>query len=217
MIRSWLKQLFPGVLKSAKTQRPARWLTREAIDALPPFEALGLSSITVVDSPESAHRAREALGRERVAGFDTESKPTFVKGQASTGPHVVQLALRNRAYVFLLHCEKSRRLACELIGSEALLKVGFGLGDDLRRIRAKLQVTPRSVIDLETVLAANGYGRGAGVKVAVAMTLGRRFSKSGRVSTSNWARRRLDARQLLYAANDAFAALRVYFALPKKT
>jgi ribonuclease D len=216
MIRKLLRRIFPGVFSPAQSKRPKRWPTREAMEALPPFEALGLKEITVVDSPEAAHRARAALLHEDVVGFDTESKPTFVKGQVSTGPHVVQISVRHHAYVFILHDQDSRQVACEFIASEKLLKVGFGLSDDIRRIRTKLRVEPQSVIDLEAVLAKNGYGPGVGVKVGVAMALGKRFSKSGRASTSNWEKRHLDDRQVLYAANDAYAALHVYLTLPLK-
>jgi len=209
-------RLLTRALKGDPTKRPRRWPTREAIEALPPFEALALDAITVVDRPESAHRARAALRHERVAGFDTESRPTFVKGQKSNGPHIVQLATRDRAYVFMLHDADSRDVARELIASPALMKVGFGLGDDLRRIPVKLGVQPLGVVDLETTFFRNGYGRGVGVKVGVAIALKRRFSKSKRASTSDWSRRTLSEKQLIYAANDAWAALRVYLALPPK-
>jgi RNA polymerase sigma factor for flagellar operon FliA len=49
-----------------------------------------------------------------------------------------------------------------------------------------------------------------GVKKAVAGLLGRRLEKSKRVATTNWASHRLSERQMLYAANDAHAALCVY-------
>jgi ribonuclease D len=41
----------------------------------------------------------------------------------------------------------------------------------------------------------------------------RRLLKSKRVTTSNWANTRLDERQILYAANDAYAAWAVLDAL----
>jgi ribonuclease D len=49
--------------------------------------------------------------------------------------------------------------------------------------------------------------------VGVAIALKRRFSKSRKASTSNWKQRRLTDKQILYAANDAFAAIRVFHAL----
>jgi hypothetical protein len=47
--------------------------------------------------------------------------------------------------------------------------------------------------------------------VAVAHYFGEKLIKSG-VGTSNWANPRLDERQLLYAANDAHVALKIYHA-----
>jgi ribonuclease D len=56
-----------------------------------------------------------------------------------------------------------------------------------------------------------------GVKAAVAVTYGRRFIKSKKAATSNWSAQTLSAAQLVYAANDAWAALRVYQALQEVT
>ena len=74
------------------------------------------------------------------------------------------------------------------------------------------------MIDLGETLRGKGEGRighrgTVGAKVAVAYFFGQRLQKSKKVGTSNWANRRLNERQLLYAANDAWAALKVYEAL----
>ncbi len=58
-----------------------------------------------------------------------------------------------------------------------------------------------------------GFKDAVGLKVSVAVVLGQRFSKSKKATTSNWAAARLTEAQLRYAANDAYAALRVYEAL----
>jgi hypothetical protein len=52
-----------------------------------------------------------------------------------------------------------------------------------------------------------------GAKAAVAIVLGQRLQKSKSVTTSNWASAELKPNQLLYAANDAYAALCVFRAL----
>ena len=62
-----------------------------------------------------------------------------------------------------------------------------------------------------------GFRRQVGTKAAVAALFGRRYLKSKRAATSNWANRHLNEAQLLYAANDAWAALRVYEALGRPT
>lgn len=185
----------------------------EEIALLQPFERLGLERITLVSTEEDARRAADALLREPVWGFDTESRPTFQAGVASEGPHIVQLATLQRAYVFQLHEPGCRALTGELLGQSGFVKAGFGLADDKRRITHKLGVEPQDVLDLDTVFRQRGYRRQMGIKAAVAVLFERRFLKSKRAATSNWAQRQLSESQLLYAANDAWAALRVFHAL----
>ena len=91
-----------------------------------------------------------------------------------------------------------------------MTKAGFGLGDDTKRIRSKLGVEPVDVLDLNTVFRKQGYRKDMGVKGAVAVLFNRRFLKSKKAATSNWANERLTEAQLIYAANDAWAALRVF-------
>ena len=45
------------------------------------------------------------------------------------------------------------------------------------------------------------------------MVLNRRLIKSRKATTSNWANRQLSESQIVYAANDAWAAMQVYHAL----
>lgn len=185
----------------------------EEIALLQPFERLGLDRITLVSTEQDARRAADALLREPVWGFDTESRPTFQAGVASEGPHVVQFATLQHAYVFQLHEPGCRALTGELLAQAGFVKAGFGLADDKRRIAHKLGVEPQDVLDLDTVFRQRGYRRQMGIKAAVAVLFERRFLKSKRAATSNWAQRQLSESQLLYAANDAWAALRVFHAL----
>ncbi len=215
VIRRWLKKLFKPSAppRVPNRQRPAHWPTREEMAALPPFHALRRGDILAVNTPALAQRAFKELAAESVVGFDTESKPTFHKGQVSTGPHVVQFATATRGYVFMLNQPECRQAAAELISFKSLKKVGFGLGDDLSRIRKKLRVEPHGVVDLETLFAEKGFGRGVGSKVGIALLFKQRFLKSKKQGTSNWGLPILSELQLLYAANDAYAAIRAYNAL----
>lgn len=185
----------------------------EEIALLEPFERLGLERIALVSTAAQAEGAAGQLLRAPVWGFDTESRPTFQAGVASEGPHVVQLATLERAFVFQLHDPGCRAVAGELLARSGVVKAGFGLHDDKRRITHKLGVEPLDVLDLDTVFRQRGYRRQMGIKAAVAVLFGRRYLKSKRAATSNWAQRQLTEAQLLYAANDAWAALRVYHAL----
>ena len=186
---------------------------KEQIALLEPFERLGLHQIQLVATPAQAASALQALRGARVLGFDTESKPTFAKNEASDGPHIVQLSTLDTAYIFQLEDAECRRAVALLLETDRVVKAGFGLGDDRRRIIHKLGVDPQGVLELNTVFRERGYRKDMGVRGAVAVLFNRRFIKSKKATTSNWANARLSDAQLIYAANDAYAALRVYLAL----
>ncbi|MGE3346887.1 MAG: 3'-5' exonuclease [Ramlibacter sp.] len=187
--------------------------SREDIALLPAFDRLGLAQIRLASTEAQAEQARAELLRASAWGFDTESKPTFRKDEVSEGPHVVQLATRERAWVFQLHDLPCRRVVAALLATPGIVKAGFGLGDDNKRILGKLGVAAVDVLDLNTVFRQDGWRKDMGVKGAVAVLFSQRFIKSKKAGTSNWANPRLTEAQLVYAANDAYAALHVYDAL----
>lgn len=186
---------------------------KDAIALLPEFPRLGLDRITLVASAAQAREAVAALRDHPAWGFDTESKPTFRVGEASDGPHIVQLATLEQAWVFQLTDGSCRTQVAALLAEAAHTKAGFGLGDDKARIRAKLGVEPAGVLELNHVFRERGYRKDMGVKAAVAVLFGQRFAKSKKAATSNWALPRLSESQLVYAANDAYAAAHVLAAL----
>lgn len=186
---------------------------KEEIALLEPFERLGLDQIEVVSTAERAAQALKDLTGATVLGFDTESKPTFAKNEASDGPHIVQLATLHKAWIFQLEDAECRRAVGLALSSPAVIKAGFGLGDDQRRIIRKLGTDLQGVLDLNVVFRERGYRKDMGVRGAVAVMFNKRFLKSKKAATSNWANERLTEAQIIYAANDAYGALRVYLAL----
>ena len=186
---------------------------KDQIALLEPFDRLGLDRIRLVATAGEAHEARAEMAEARVLGFDTESKPTFLKNEASEGPHVVQLATLEKAWVFQLHDVECRAVVAGLLAQAGVIKAGFGLGDDRRRIVSKLGVEPADVLELNTVFRERGWRKDMGVTAAVAVLFNRRFIKSRKATTSNWANPRLTEAQLVYAANDAYAAVRVFHEL----
>lgn len=186
---------------------------KDEIALLDPFERLGLHQIELISSAPQAASALSALASATALGFDTESKPTFARNEASSGPHIVQLSTLDKAYIFQLEDAECRRAVAQLLQAPGLIKAGFGLGDDRRRIIDKLGVDPQGVLDLNHIFKERGYRKDMGVRGAVAVLFQQRFIKSRKATTSNWANARLSEAQLIYAANDAYAALRVYRAL----
>jgi ribonuclease D len=180
---------------------------------LPPFPRLGLDGITLVQTAQQAQAAWQQLSEHRVWGFDTESKPTFFKDQVSDGPHVLQLSTTRHAWVIQLHDADCCAEVAHWLADPHHLKAGFGLGDDKKRLLRKLNVEPAGVVELNTLFRQRGYRREMGVKAAVAVLFGQCFAKSKKAATSNWSLPRLSESQLMYAANDAYAAAWVYQAL----
>ena len=187
--------------------------TKEQIALLPPFVGLALNQIVVLRSDAQFEDAYRAIEGAKFVGFDTESKPTFAKGAAATGPHVIQFALQNRAFVVQLSEEPPLPFLKAVIESQSIVKVGFGLMSDREPLFRRLGIRLGAVVELTATLRALRYKHALGAKAAVAIVLGQRLQKSRSVTTSNWGSSVLKPNQLLYAANDAYAALCVFRAL----
>lgn len=177
--------------------------------SLPPYEDIQLADVILVRSAAQASAALDVLMAADALGFDTESKPTFAKGEESTGPHLVQLATDDKAYLFPVIGNPALDVLRAILESSRVLKAGFGLRDDLRRLQGKLGIESAQVLDLAVALRQGGRGD-VGARTAVERFFGRRLQKSKKTSTTNWSNPHLSERQLLYAANDAQVALRVY-------
>ena len=182
-----------------------------SVDAdLPIYPPFDLKNIHLLGSETDSREALAVLMESDAIGFDTESKPTFLKGEQSTGPHLVQLATDSQVFLFpvaRLHGVDGLKAVLE---SPSVLKVGMGLGNDRTALQAKLGIALAHVLDMGEVLRGPGHRGTVGAKVAVAHFFGQRLVKSKKIGTSNWAHPRLTEQQLRYAANDAHVALRIY-------
>ena len=177
---------------------------------LPVYEGIPLDRISLVVSESLAEEALTALIAADAIGFDTESKPTFLKGEVSTGPHLVQLATDSKAYLFPVAPRYDTRALKAVLESPKVLKIGFGLGNDHSVLKSRLDIAASNVLDLGEVLRGPGHRGTVGAKVAVAHFFGQKLQKSKKIGTSNWSNVHLSERQLLYAANDAHVALMLY-------
>jgi hypothetical protein len=190
--------------------------TKAETALLRPFAGLAPESIHLPKTKAECEAAAREILAAGIAGFDTEAKPTFRAGEKSGGPHVVQFALTDRAFIFQLHHRAALAVVAGLLESGDVLKVGFGLKNDHGQIRTRFGVTPNAVLDLDHIFRKMGYSGQIGVRAAMGALLGLSFPKSKSITTSNWAAATLTPRQIEYAANDAFAALKIMEALDLK-
>ena len=182
---------------------------KSAILELEPFVGVQVENVLMPRSDEQLMAAWTDLRSCRYVGFDIESKPTFVSGQESSGPDVVQFATATKAYVLQLRHRPSETLAQAILTDQGIVKVGFDLKQDQAQLRQRLGLEAAPVLDLTRVFHRKGYPRSLGIKSAVAIVFGQRFIKSKKIATTNWSNERLEPRQVQYAANDAYVALRV--------
>lgn len=179
-------------------------LTKDAINELPLFHFEG--NVTLVRTQEEAKAAVARLSGEAVLGFDTETPPCFRKGKTRP-PALVQLAGSAEVVLFPL---KLYPLGAELISlfeNPAIIKTGVAVHDDMRFLSKLEPFTPRSVVDLSAVAQHNNV-QNRGLRGLVAAFLGLRISKGEQCS--NWGNAELSARQIRYAATDAWASREVY-------
>lgn len=190
----------------------AHAIDRSALQAaeLPTYPGITLADITLVSNAALAEAAQVALMAADAVGFDTESKPTFNKGEVSTGPHLVQLATDHHAWLFPTSLAAGVSALKAVLESPQVRKIGFGLGNDRSALQTRLGISLSDVLDLGEILRGPGHRGTVGAKMAVAHFFGQRLQKSKKIGTSNWAIPRLSERQMLYAANDAHVALRIY-------
>jgi len=187
--------------------------TSEQIAALPLYPALPPDRIHVLRDAAQCEFAEVELRRAGQVGFDTESKPMFVAGGVPTGPHIVQFATTEHAFILHKELPATEAFLRAMLESAAIAKVGFGIASDRAPLHRKLGVKLGGGVDVSYMVRRLGFKQAVGLRAAVAIVLGRRLPKSKKVTTSNWAAPRLSPQQLQYAANDAHASLLVFEAL----
>jgi ribonuclease D len=182
-----------------------RVVSRDDVNALDIRRYEG--EIVLVESPAQLERAMADLRGERVAGFDTETRPAFRVGE-SYPPSLAQLATARAVYLFALGrgMDFSAPLG-ELMASPALVKAGVSVRDDLRALKKVFDFRESRVVDLGDVVRRHGLKQ-SGVRNLAGLFLGFRIPKGAK--TTNWAARRLSEQQLVYAATDAWACRELY-------
>jgi ribonuclease D len=183
---------------------PLRSISREDMAKLPIRRYAG--KLCVVATPQDLAHALADLRAEAVVGLDTETRPTFRKGEVHL-PCLVQAATAHAVYLFPLRHPDAFPVLAELLSEPRIVKAGVGLAQDLRALRQVFAFVEKNLLDLGSVARARGLEQ-SGVRNLAGMFLGFRIPKGG--STSNWAAPQLTAAQLTYAATDAWACRELF-------
>ncbi|HJX32197.1 MAG TPA: 3'-5' exonuclease [Thermodesulfobacteriota bacterium] len=163
-------------------------------------------TICLVASVQDLKRAIHVIRREQVVGLDTETKPTFHKGQFHL-PCLVQIATGSVVYLFQLKRMEFSGTLVEVLENPALIKAGIGLADDFKALKKVFPFEPQNTIDLSLVAQQQGIKQSS-VRNLAGQLLGFRITKGS--STSNWASSRLTLKQITYAATDAWVCRELF-------
>jgi ribonuclease D len=184
---------------AAKGIMETRGISKDEIAGLPLRRYEG--EVRLVATAEDLAVATADIGQERVVGFDTETRPSFHKGE-SHPPALVQVATAARVYLFQLRHRQCHERIAAMLSDAALVKSGIGVAYDLRELATVFPFTPRNVVDLGQLARRRGLTQ-TGLRNLAGLFLGFRIPKGAK--TTNWGARELTAAQITYAATDAWA------------
>lgn len=184
-------------------------ISHEELDNLPQASFEG--DIHVIDKlGEEYENAISYLTSQRIIGFDTETKPTFQANVKRNSVSLLQLAGRDKAFIFRLIKLGLTDDLCSILGSKRIAKIGAAVHDDIRGLQRLAKFTPRGFVDLQ-MIGSNWGIKEKSVRKMAAIILGIKVSKSQQLS--NWEADMLTHAQVLYAATDAWVCQKMYLKL----
>ena len=162
--------------------------------------------IHVIDKENSVLAAYSFLKKQKILGFDTESKPTFKKG-VSSHVSLIQFSTNDQAFLFRINKIGFNEKLIDIISDKKIKKIGIAIFDDIKALQKIKCFESNSIIDLNQLALNLGFESIGAVKLSI-LILGFAISKSVRLS--NWERENLSISQLEYAATDAWICNMIY-------
>ncbi len=163
-------------------------------------------NIYIIDSMSKMSMAVNALRKEKLVGFDSETRPAFFKGKTN---QVALLQISSLEDCFLFRTNKigiPEKLK-QFIEDESIKKIGLSLNNDFNAMGRFAEITPRGFIDIQSLVKEYNIADQSLQRI-YAILFGKKISKSQRLS--NWEAPTLTPAQQQYAAIDAHACLEIY-------
>ena len=172
-------------------------ITKSEINELPLIAWEG--KVEVLENIDQMQEAVDILKGEVVLGFDTETRPSFKKGEYYP-PALIQIANQN--------CKTNTfQSLLPILESEKIIKAGVGISDDVKQLNKLAQFSANGFIEISEITNKIGY-KNRGLRALTGLLIGGRISKAAQIS--NWAKPQLDSKQILYAATDAWVSREIY-------
>lgn len=179
-------------------------ITKDEINELPIIRFS--RKMHVITQRDDYLRAVDALGREPILGFDTETRPAFKKGQ-EYNVSLLQLSTKEDAYLFRLNKYAFDNELRDLLSDNAIIKTGVAVRDDIKGLRKLNDFKPGNFVEIAN-LGKQLEIKQLGLRSLAAILLDVRISKKFKLT--NWEQPNLSEDQLRYAATDAWIGLCLY-------
>jgi ribonuclease D len=184
-------------------------ITNEEIGELPLKAFAG--PVAVINHADLLPGIFDEINQHDVAGFDTETRPTFKKGQLHS-VSLLQIAIPAKVFLIRLQHTGIDPHIQQFFQNEKIVKAGIGLRDDIIALQRLQNFEAKGFVDLAPIAKQVGL-QVESVKKLTALLLGFRISKSAQ--TSNWETEKLTQKQIEYAATDAWVCRELYHKLSK--
>lgn len=150
--------------------------------------------------------ALPGLSSAKILGFDTETRPSFIKGQVFKVA-LLQLSTANDAYLVRIHKVTQFDGIVKIFENPEVVKTGVAIRDDIKILQKVFKFKPQGFIELQDVAKQKGL-KNFGLKGMSEEILKGSISKGPKIT--NWELPVLNDRQQTYAATDAWIGLKLY-------
>ncbi|MCH5218946.1 MAG: 3'-5' exonuclease domain-containing protein 2 [Muribaculaceae bacterium] len=160
----------------------------------------------MVDNISKAKIAIRAIKKHRLIGFDTETKPSFKRGQTNKVA-LLQLSTGAHCYLFRLTVPGIYEMIRPILEDQEIRKIGLSIHDDFNALRRRGELNPQGFLDLQDY-CKSFFIDDISLQKIFAILFHEKISKSQRLT--NWEAESLNESQQIYAAIDAWACLKIY-------
>ena len=179
-------------------------IEKQVINEMPLISFPG--RIHVIDAVSQVKSAIAALRTAPRVGFDTETRPTFRRGERH---NVALLQLSTEDDAFLIRVNKTGIPAPlkQFLEDSTITKIGLSTTDDFHQLTRVCDLDPQGFIELQQVVKQYDISD-MGLQKIYAILFQHKISKGQQLT--NWEATQLTDAQQRYAATDAWACLRIY-------
>ncbi len=179
-------------------------IEKSEITAMPTVTFPG--RIITINTAADVDKVVKALSKEKLLGFDTETRPAFRKG-VQYKVSLLQLSTADTCFLIRLCNTGMPESLISLLENSEILKIGVSLHDDYQSLARRKRFKAGGFFDLQKYVSGFGIEEMSLQKI-YAIIFGERISKNQQLS--NWEQDILTDKQKQYAATDAWACLNIY-------